>query len=72
MKCKTKKNFLYILGAVLISIIVFCAFEKSGKLHYGNVIQKYKDTEVYGSFSNREVTIEKGDVFKQELTNGME
>lgn len=61
---------MYIFIGIVISMTLFLTFSKSGRIHYGNVIQKYKDTEVYGSFSNREVTIEKGDVFKQELTNG--
>ena len=62
-------SFWFFIG-IVISMTLFLTFSKSGRIHYGNVIQKYKDTEVYGSFSNREVTIEKGDVFKQELTNG--
>lgn len=67
---KNRKIILYIFIGIVISMTLFLTFSKSGRIHYGNVIQKYKDTEVYGSFSNREVTIEKGDVFKQELTNG--
>ena len=67
---KNRKIILYIFIGIVISMTLFLTFLKSGRIHYGNVIQKYKDTEVYGSFSNREVTIEKGDVFKQELTNG--
>lgn len=70
MNQKNRKIILYIFIGIVISMTLFLTFLKSGRIHYGNVIQKYKDTEVYGSFSNREVTIEKGDVFKQELTNG--
>lgn len=70
MNQKNGKIILYIFIGIVISMTLFLTFLKSGRIHYGNVIQKYKDTEVYGSFSNREVTIEKGDVFKQELTNG--
>ena len=70
MNQKNRKIILYIFIGIVISMTLFLTFLKSGRIHYGNVIQKYKDTEVYGSFSNREVTIEKGDVFKQELKNG--
>lgn len=70
MNQKNRKIILYIFIGIVISMTLFLTFLKSGRIHYGNVIQKYKDTEVYGSFSNREVTIEKGDIFKQELTNG--
>ena len=70
MNQKNRKIILYIFIGIVISMTLFLTFLKSGRIHYGNVIQKYKDTEVYGYFSNREVTIEKGDVFKQELTNG--
>lgn len=70
MRKKYKKIIWCVFIGVIISMVMFLTLEKTGRIHDGYVVQKYKDTEIYGSFSNREVTIDKNDVFKQELVTG--
>ena len=64
---KNKNKILYVFIGIVLSIMLFIVLLKTGKIQSGNAVQKYEDTEIYGVFSNREVTIDKGDVFKQEL-----
>ena len=64
---KNTNKILYVFIGIVLSIMLFIVLLKTGKIQSGNAVQKYEDTEIYGVFSNREVTIDKGDVFKQEL-----
>ena len=64
-----KSNKLkYIFGCGVVGIILFAILLLSGKIQYGNMEEKYEDTDAFSSYSNRDLHMEQDDILEQELT----
>lgn len=64
-----KSNKLkYIFGCGVVGIILFAILLLSGKIQYGNMEEKYEDTDAFSSYSNRDLHMKQDDILEQELT----
>ena len=65
--CNKKKKWKYIAFSSMVGILAFVFLILSGKIQYGNMEDKFEDTEVYGSYANRDFYINQNDSIEQEL-----
>ena len=65
-----KKKIKYVILGLVLSCVIFLGLLLSGKIQYGDVIEKYADSEIYGVYANRELHMGKGDVLEQNLIKG--
>lgn len=70
MQLEKKKRLFFLSKSVILSIIVFAILLFLNVIQYGEVIDKYVDTEVFSVWSNRELEISDQDIIRQELEIG--
>lgn len=56
-------TYILIIGGIFFSVLFF-----TNQIKYGNVIEKYVDTDQFARYSNKDVKIFSSDIVKQELT----
>lgn len=70
MQLEKKKKLSFLFKSVVLSVMVLAILLLTNIIQYGEVIDKYVDTDTFSSWSNRELEMSEQDIIKQELEIG--